>query len=90
MGHTERVSPRPGDGKGPDKTSRGEDVNIEMDREHYAKLLILAGLWRADGPAEMVRGFIDDTWTQLGNFIPMDLTLEEFRGVMEDLQELEA
>ena len=30
MGHAERVSPTPGDGKGPDKTSRGEVVNDQV------------------------------------------------------------
>ncbi len=39
----------------------------------------------------MVRRFIDDSWEQLGEGIPEgDLTLEEFRGLVEDLKELEA
>jgi hypothetical protein len=66
-------------------------VNVELDRDHYAKLLILAGLWKGGSPAEMVRRFIDDSWEQLGEGIPEgDLTLEEFRGLVEDLKELEA
>ncbi len=90
MGHAERVSPRPGDGKGPDKTSRGEVVNVELDRDHYAKLVILAGLWKDGSPAEMVNGFIDDSWEQLGEGIPeRDLTLDEFKKVAENLLELE-
>ncbi len=90
MGHTEKVSPEPGDERRPDKTSQGEVMNVEMDRDHYAKLLILVGLWREGSPAEMVQGYIDTTWEELGEGIPMDLTLEEFERVAENLLDLEA
>ncbi len=69
----------------------GEVVNVELDRDHYAQLVILAGLWKEGSPAEMVKGFIDDSWGQLGEGIPeRDLTLEEFRRVVKELEELEA
>ncbi len=64
-------------------------MNIELDESHYAKLLILAGLWEEGSPAEMVREFIDDSWEQLGEGIPTDLTLREFREVTEELWNLE-
>ncbi len=91
MGHTKKVSPEPGDEREPDKTSRGEVVNVELDRDHYAKLLILAGLWKEGTPVEMVNGFIDDSWEQLGEGIPEgDLTREKFERVAENLLDLEA
>ncbi len=30
-------------------------MNIELDRQHYTKLLILAGLWKDGSSTEMVR-----------------------------------
>ena len=47
-------------------------------------------LWEEDGPASMIQGYIDSTWEQLGDGIPMDLTLEEFERVAENLLDLEA
>ncbi len=64
-------------------------MNVKVDPEHYAKLLILAGLWKADGPDRFVEKYIEDTWEQLGEFIPMDLTLQDFREVARSLLELE-
>ncbi len=64
-------------------------MNVEVDRDRYAKLLILVGLWQQDSPAQMVQGYIDNTWEQLGDGIPMDLTLEDFREVARSLLELE-
>ncbi len=64
-------------------------MNVELDREHHTKLLILVGLWKEGSPAEMVQGFIDDSWEQLGEGIPTDLTLREFCEVTEELWNLE-
>ena len=65
-------------------------MNVELDRDHYAKLLILAGLWKEGSPSEMIRGFIDDSWEQLGDGVPdAGLTLEDFERVAEDLLDLE-
>ncbi len=64
-------------------------MNVHVDRGHYAKLLILVGLWRADSPNRFVEKYIEDTWEQLGDFIPMDLTLQDFREVARSLLELE-
>ncbi len=66
-------------------------MNVELDRDHYAKLMILAGLWKEGSPAEMVSRFIDDSWDQLGEGIPEgDFTLEDFDRIAEDLLDLEA
>ena len=65
-------------------------MNVELDREHYAKLLILVGLWRADSPDRFVEKYIEDTWEQLGEGIPEgDFTLEDFDRIAEDLLDLE-
>ena len=64
-------------------------MNVDVDREHYAKLLILVGLWKQDSPARFVEKYIDDAWEQLGHGIPMDLTLQDFREVARSLLELE-
>ena len=64
-------------------------MNIHVDRDHYAKLLILVGLWKQDSPTHMIEGYIHSTWEQLGHGIPWDLTLQDFREVARGLLELE-
>ncbi len=66
-----------------------EFMNVHVDRERYAKLLILVALWNQDSPAQMVQDYIDNTWEELGDGIPMDLTSQDFREVAKDLLELE-
>ena len=65
-------------------------MNVEVDREHFVKLLILSALWRRGTAARMVEGIVDDLWTQIGEFIPDDLGAEDFAGLAAYLQELEA
>ncbi len=64
-------------------------MNVHVDRDRYTKLLILVALWKQESPVQMVQGYIDDTWEQLGDGIPMDLTLQDFREVARSLLELE-
>ncbi len=64
-------------------------MNVKVDRDLYAKLLILVALWKQDSPVQMVQGYIDDTWEQLGDGIPWDLTLQDFREAARRLLELE-
>ena len=56
-------------------------MNVEVDREHYEKLLILSALWKRGTPARLVEGLVDDLWTQRGEGIPEDLSLEDFEAL---------
>ncbi len=62
-------------------------MNVEVDREHFVKLLIMSTLWKRGSPARMVEGLVDDLWTQLDEFVQDDLTLEDFEGLAALLQE---
>ncbi len=64
----------------------GELMNVEVDREHYEKLLILSALWKRGTPARMVEGFVEDMWAQIDEAIPEDLSLEDFEGVADYLR----
>ncbi len=63
-----------------------EVMNVEVDREHYEKLLILSALWKRGTPARMVEGFVEDMWAQIDEAIPDDLTLEDFKEVADYLR----
>ncbi len=74
------------------KVSSAEDemgpvvMNVEVDREHYEKLLILSALWKRGTPARRVEGFVEDMWAQIDEAIPEDLSLEDFKEVADYLR----
>lgn len=53
-------------------------MKVEVDREHYERLLILSALWKRGTPARMLEGLVDDLWVQIDESIPDDLGLEDF------------
>ncbi len=78
------LSPR-GDGESSDKPSDFRPTElIEIDAEHYEKLLIIAALWK-NTPTNFFEDVIDSSWTQLDEFIKEDIRLEDFRSIAEAL-----
>ncbi len=66
---------------------KGDEVmNVEVDREHYEKLLILSAVWKRGTPARRVEGFVEEMWAQIDEAIPDDLTLEDFKEVADYLR----
>ncbi len=81
---TKRLSPT-GDGESSDKPSDfGPTELIEIDGEHYEKLLIIAALWK-NTPTDFFQDIIDSSWTQLDEFVTDDLKLEDFRSIADAL-----
>ncbi len=82
---TKRLSPT-GDGESSDKPSDfGPTELIEIDVEHYEKLLIIVTLWKIGSPREFFEDFIESMWTQLDECVKPDLVLEDFRNIAESL-----
>ncbi len=73
--------------KGGEVVNANERTTVELDREHYEKLQVILALWRRQSPETydsmevIVWRYIDDTWDQLGDFIGMDFTLQDFKSI---------
>ncbi len=81
---TKRLSPG-GDGEISDKPSDfGPTEIVEIDGEHYEKLLIISALWK-NTPTDFFHDVIDSSWTQLDEFVKEDIRLEDFRSIAEVL-----